>query len=692
MRFKRCSIAVAVAGLSAVTPIHAEEVERTLAPVESSAAKSVDVQSRTELGRLNEYTPLAGSVVEREELETVRFVDSLNELLIRVPGVSMSRNMRFTDGGKNYTENRIDGMRARNTGTYTFLDQVNAGDIERVEFIRGPGSVLSGSNAIGGTINVITRDPPAKREFQATGEVFGDDGFRTGLTGGDRVNDNLGYFFNVNRLDTDGWREHSAEKKESLSTKWVWRPDNSSKLAFRYEYIHDDFQNPGSLESESQFNSNWRQALPNTYYRTDVVYSTPSLHYRKLFGEVGELNIYGQVRSTDQTARSSGFTSSASTLGDTKSTETNLQLMYKHNFSLLKTSLTGGLDYLDTESQSKKYTDLSGDSFSFVRGALTGDSKSYEKNQSPFIQVEFSPLDPLRLTYGIRHDVIEYRIDDQLVNSKDGSAKYEKTVNKFGALYEFSPKAMLWANIAEGFMGPGVSTLLGTGTPTPATPIAAWNSRYVPTNMALKPEESLTWEIGLRGQFDFGLKYDTGYYETDFTNLIVAQACIQGVDYCRTRNVNAAKAHANGVETSLAYDVNQYMEIGLAHTYAQYKYDDYVSATADYSGKQRYYTPRNHYNLRLAVKPAAGWRIELEVDRIDGYYTNQANTDSYERPDLINLRASYRTKSWSAWVHALNLLDSKYAQRVGSTDAGVRNSYDAGYTPLTVRAGISYSF
>jgi len=692
MKFKRCSVAIAIAGLFANTPIFAEEMERTLAPVESSAAKSVDIQSRTELGRLNEYTPLAGSVVEREELETVRFVDSLNELLIRVPGVSMSRNMRFTDGGKNYTENRIDGMRARNTGTYTFLDQVNAGDIERVEFIRGPGSVLSGSNAIGGTINVITRDPSAKREFQATGEVFGDGGFRTGLTGGDRINDNLGYFFNVNRLDTDGWREHSAEKKESLSTKWVWRPDNSSKLAFRYEYIHDDFQNPGSLESESQFNSNWRQALPNTYYRTDVAYSTPSLHYRKLFGEVGELNIYGQVRSTDQTARSSGFTSSASTLGDTKSTETNLQLMYKHNFSLLKTSLTGGFDYLDTESQSKKYTDLSGDSFSFVRGALTGDSKSYEKNQSPFVQIEFSPLDPLRLTYGIRHDVIEYRIDDQLVNSKDGSAKYEKTVNKFGALYEFSPKARLWVNIAEGFMGPGVSTLLGSGTPTPATPADAWNTRYVPINMALKPEESLTWEIGLRGQFDFGLKYDTGYYETDFTNLIVAQACIQGIDYCRTRNVNAAKAHASGVETSLAYDVNQYLEIGLAHTYAQYKYDDYVSATADYSGKQRYYTPRNHYNLRLAVKPAAGWRVELEVDRIDGYYTNQANTDSYERPDLINLRASYRTKSWSAWVHALNLLDSKYAQRVGSTDAGVRNSYDAGYTPLTVRAGISYSF
>jgi len=701
MKMQKTVIALAISAGFYQCHAVAEEVERQLAPVTASATKDVEIQSRTELGRLNDYTPLAGSVVGREELETVRFVDSLNELLIRVPGVSMSRNMRFTDGGKNYTENRIDGMRARNTGTYSFLDQVNAGDIERVEFIRGPGSVLSGSNAIGGTINVITRDPPARRELQATGEAFGEGGFRTGLSGGDQLNDSLGYFFNINRLDTEGWREHSAEKKDSLSTKWVWRPDTSSKLAFRYEYIHDDYQSPGSLANESQFNSNWRQALPNSYLRTDVVYSTPSLHYRKLFGEVGELNVFGLVRSTDQTARSAGFSNnSSSTLGDTKSTETNFQLMYKHNFNLAKTSLTGGLDYIDTASRGKKYADLSGNSFEFVRGNLSGDSKTYEKNQSPFVQVEFSPLDPLRLTYGVRHDVIEYRIDDLLSDAKDGKKKYEKTVSKFGALYEFSPKVMLWVNIAEGFMGPGVSTLQGTGTPTPATPALAWSGQYVPSNYNLKPEESLTREIGLRGQLDFGLKYDTGYYETDFKNLIVTETCAQGLDYCRTRYVNAAKAHASGVETSLAYDVNQYLEIGLAHTYARYEYDDYVSYAArgntnvktDYTGTQRYYTPRNHYNLRFTVKPAAGWRVELEIDRIDGYYTNQANTDTYERPDLVNLRASYRTKTWGAWLQALNLLDSKYAQRVGSTDAGVRNSYDAGYTPLMLRAGISYNF
>jgi iron complex outermembrane recepter protein len=693
MNHRRCSIALSLATVFATSIALAEETEQTLAPVLSNADRYEEVQFRTELGTLNEFTPMAGSVMQREELESVRFIDSLHELLPRIPGISMSRNLRFTDGGKNYTENRIDGMRARNTGTYGFIDEVNAGDIERIEIIRGPGSVLSGSNAIGGTINVITRDPPATRSYQATAEVFGDGGQRIGLTGGDRVSDSVGYFFNINQLDSDGWRDHSAEKKDSFSTKWVWRPDASSKLDLRYEYLHDDYQSPGDLNSESEFDSDWQQAEPGSYYRTDVVFSTPSLHYRRLFDESGELNVYGQVRTTDKTSRNSGFSAgSDTTLGDTDSTESNFQLIYKHNFSLAKTSITGGFDYLDTESESKKYEDIAVESFSFERGDLTSASKSFESNKSPFVQVEFSPLDPLRLTYGIRRDNIEYRIDNQINDNKDGSIKYEKTVNKFGAVHEFSPQTLLWLNIAEGFMGPGVSTVLGSGTPTPATPTIAWNSRYVPANMDLKPEESMTREIGVRGELDFGLKYDTGYYETDFKNLIVSQACIQGVDYCRTQNVNAARAHASGIETSLAYNVNQYLDIGLSHTYARYEYDDYVSASSDYSDKQRYYTPRNHYNLRLALKPAQGWEIELEMDRIDSYYTNQANTDSYDRPDIYNLRASYRTKVWSAWLQALNLLDEKYAERVGSTNAGVRNSFTAGYAPLQFRAGISYNF
>ncbi len=673
------------------TEATAQETPEQVMPIVTTTASQVsaemaEVPYRTELGKLTPYTPLAGTVVGPEELETVRFIDSFHDLLPRVPGVSMSRNLRFTDGAKNYTENRIDGMRARNTGTYTFIDQMNAGDIERIEIIRGPGSVLSGSNAIGGTINVITRDPPRQPEYQVSTEAFSDGGYRAGVTAGAPVTDGIGYFLNANYLDHDGWREHSAETKESFSTKWQFRPDAASVVKVRLEYIHDDYQDPGKL-TEAEFDQDWQQAQPGSFFRTDIQYVTPSLHYRRLFGEMGELNLYAQRRLTDSTAK----TSVTGSINDNKATEDNLQVMYRQLFETGQGAVTGGVDLMETDSHTWNYQNLSQGSFQFIRGTMTGNSIAQESHRSPFLQYEVSPLKRLRLTAGVRWDNIEYQIDDQLRDYRDGSKEYSRQVEKFGAVYEFNDHHLIWLNVAEGFMGPGVSTLIGSGTPTPATHAAAESQRYVPTNMNLEPEDSITRELGVRGSFASGLQYDIGYYETDFRNLIVSELC--GAEaLCYSRYVNAASAHASGFETALAYPVTSYLDIGLSHTYANYQYDDYVSGSNDYSGHRRYYTPRNHFNVRAMVKPAAGWRVELEMDHIDSYYTNQALTDSYDRPDLYHLRANYTGKQWAFSLQALNLFNTKYAERVGSTDAGVRNSYTAGYTPLTLRAGVTYNF
>src|SRR5690606_34997156 len=98
----------------------------------------------------------------------VMFVDSVNELLSRIPGTSQTRNMRIPIGGKSYTGNLIDGQAPKSPyrGSWGFIDETNTWDIERIEITRGPGSVLHSSNLVGGIINVITREPPARSEHR----------------------------------------------------------------------------------------------------------------------------------------------------------------------------------------------------------------------------------------------------------------------------------------------------------------------------------------------------------------------------------------------------------------------------------------------------------------------------------------------------------------------------------------------
>lgn len=133
--------------------------EATLEAMTISAIKSDDPHTRTELGKLTEATPMSGATVTSDELEHLQLVNSLLVLGKRVPGISMVRNMRIPDGGKLYTENRIDGMRAIATNT-SVLDEIDGANIDHIDVIKGPGSALYGRGSLGGTINVFTRQPP----------------------------------------------------------------------------------------------------------------------------------------------------------------------------------------------------------------------------------------------------------------------------------------------------------------------------------------------------------------------------------------------------------------------------------------------------------------------------------------------------------------------------------------------------
>jgi len=160
---------------------------------------------------------------------------------------------------------------------------------------------------------------------------------------------------------------------------------------------------------------------------------------------------------------------------------------------------------------------------------------------------------------------------------------------------------------------------------------------------------------------------------------------------------NVGGLTAVGLESVFSWAVNEWLDLGAtyANAKAYYNNDNLTNA-----GKSYMYMPRVRMNLRAAVKPAPGWKIELEQDHYSSYFTNAANTTSYSRPDLYTLRASYRRKDWSFWLHAINITDRKYATRVQTTSiagvnvlAGMAGQGNSGsYLPLTLRAGVSYAF
>ena len=756
MKLERTLIALAVSAVFANTysvAAHAQEAERMLAPVKTTADKEVDVQARTELGRLSEATPISGAVVNRQEVEQLEFVNGLQELGRRVPGFSMVRNMRIPDGGKNYTENRIDGLRVSANSNWSLLDEVNISNIERFDVITGPGSALYGSGALGGTLSVFTRQPPKDFEGRISQEIGSWDFVRTqGVLGGSTDDGRFGLLINGGVMDNGGWRNNSApandktaeEHKSGGSIKTLFRATDTTNISFGYDQLHYDFRLAGAIPltaadaaklknvsfngtslRDVNFASNWQQSVPGTYGQTTNDYETYNGRLQQLIGERSEFSIAFSQRNNSglgygaggsggtlsvicdnvavNCASANGTGSSTNTLKRSREVARATNPMYRQEFDFAKSTLYVGVEVIEVTTDSATYNNSynaklaqAGD---WAVGSLSNaGSVARERDNTPFVHFEFSPLDTLRLHIGERFDRISYATDDRTPANKDVQKTFSGQVFKTGATYDLTTSHLVWANWSQTFNAPSISTLLDTSTKgTIGNTIGA----------SLNPEDGVTQEIGLRGTFrDLALHYDVALYHSSNKGFIVSRTCTAGEQVALNNgaacniNENAGELTAKGIESMWSWAATSWLDLGATYTYAEAFYNKYKTQTVDYSGNSYMSMPRHRLNLRLAVKPSAGWNIELEGDHTSKYFYDTANTGTYARPDLFNLRASYREKNWSLWLHVLNLTNEKYAARVTtSTIAGVPNVLSAGtlgnsgtYTPLTLRGGISYTF
>lgn len=653
----------------------------------AGASGPVSVQDRTQPGRLTAATPINGTVIEQDQIEDVRAVDTQRELLRQVPGVSLIRNIRIPVGGKAYTNNLVDGLSTRSAslGTSSYLDEINLFDVAAIELTRGPGSVLHSSKAFGGTINVITRDPPRGQEQR----VFADLGMygfnRLGAAiAGSSADGGVGYSISATHLGDDAWRDRSANDRGQASAKLVLRPDSDTKVTLRGEYTDFYTEYPGVL-TQAQFNDDWRQAQYFNLYE-DKSFLTGSIDVKRRMGESGELALaYAIHHNTGVDGCPSGCSSSAASTSevDIDYLTNNVRALYRQDFDFLKSRFYFGMDAFFSEKSDDNWARLTN---TFTRTTLRRAFTVDETTLAPFAQVEFSPLERVRFSLGVRYEDYTLEVDDRSpVPTRDGRTHYSDSVHKAGATYEIARSHFLWGGIAEGFYVPDTgATVTGDNA------------------QDLEPETSLTYSAGLRGAFGRMLSYDVGYYHTDIDNFYQNVTCPGGgpsatcPDWSGPRSSYplAGAARFQGVETSIGAEPWAFLRFDVAHTYAINTYVDYKETAGDYSGNRLPASPEHHVNARLTLLPLPGLRVQLEGDYYSRYFLNALNNDSYTRPILYKLRVGYRpSDNVELWAHALNLLDTKYADRLSATNvANPVRSYSEGYGPLTVRAGVNITW
>jgi len=648
-------------------------------------------------------TPATTNIVTNEELEEVKFKNPA-EILNRIPGTythdfggeseltSIRVPTHFVNG---YTMVLVDGVPTTGYGTGSSgqISELNNRNIDHIEIVKGPASALYGSNAIGGIINIITKDPSPEPEINFWGEYGEYEQLSSGVSAsgsGQRVSYNV----DVNYKDSEGWRDHSAVEKKVGTAKFQFTPTESSLLGLKLELLSNDNESAGSLD-EDAFIADWQHSYyPISDITLDKYTGTLTYNY---FLQNGELKTVLSVRSLDHTTlphyniRPKAGGVFLGYFNDIQGLDTNLQLLYSRDMGLWRSKLIIGLDaeYGTTETDQDELEitpdDLSAILYRYVSYTVVGDNKWLDvttKVASPYLQLAASPFERLRLTAGGRYDTVTYEVDDKLNAGTPADISDDKDFSRFspkvGATYEITKNLNGYASYSEGFVVPTESQLFTSSN----------------SNDQLEPEKAKNYEIGVRSLFwDRRIDLDIAAYSMKIKDKIAQKD--RGSVY-----ENAAETSMKGVETVLTLRPTDKLSLTCAYTYARNKWENYSvnvpggggwppppPIEEDYSGNTQPRSPEHHFNARLTLMPFNGFQAELELDRVSSQYADDANEVSYSRPTLVNLRASYDWKDWSFWAHVTNLTDEKYATYV-SGELG-----DVGYysgRPQTFFAGLSY--
>jgi iron complex outermembrane receptor protein len=647
---------------------------------------TVIVSATREAQRLAEIPASIGVVNE----DAVRSVGATHpqQILSQVPGVAVS----VTNGEGHTTAIRQpfttsplylfleDGLPIRATGFFNHnalyeLDLPMAGGIE---VTRGPGSALYGSDAIGGIVNMLTRAPSAEAGFGASLDL-GSYGWRRIMIEGDTGEGAWGKLrAGANITHSDGWRDRTSYDRQSIDARWDVTTASGIRIKtlLALGRIDQDTGANSPLVYDDYRRDPKRNNFPIAYREVEA--ARVSAQIEKEFGN-GLLSVTPYVRDNRMELLASFSLSYDPTVYVTENQSYGALLKWRHDFpNFMRARIIGGFDVdVSPGAREEHRLDLTTSGSGATRvysdyrvGTLIYDYDVTFRSYSPYLHAEFSPLERLRVTAGLRYDALSYDFDNHIADSAiqgaatafygqapDVDVDYDRVSPKLGVTYELSDTMNVYASYNTGFRIPSESQLFRPSVAPNANEAA---SRAL-LALQLKPIEATQVEIGWRATFDRWSLDLTAFELIKRDDLVSRRDLATNI----STNVNAGKTSHRGIEAGLGIEILPSLRLDAALSYTRHKYEDWATATADYSGNDIENAPRVMGNTRLSWTPTSDVSAQFEWIHIDEYWleaSNSSNFPRYDGHDLFNVRASWQiTPSISVFGRIYNIGDTRYA-------------------------------
>lgn len=625
-------------------------------------------------------------------------ITRLDEALRNVSGVTFAgnndnRGIRFSlrgFGAQAYSASvpvLRDGFRVY--GSQGFPELSN---LERVEVLKGPASILYGEIDPGGVINLVSKQPLAEPFYEAELQV-GSQPFvrpRFDISGPLTTDGKVLYRLNALYQYSESFRNYDNDiDRFSVAPIVTWKIGDRTNLTFNLEYTKDngpaDFgivaSNNGIVNvPRSRVSNNPNDTIENTYlsvgYNLEHKFSD-NWTIRNAFRYMSYSYDYSPLALPFNFDGTTGTLTRFFADQDDTTKDYSLQtnVVGKLTTGSIKHTLVVGVDLNDSDESGTTKFGFSGfdtiNIFNPIYGPepnpstlpLFSDTSTNTKRLGVYAQDQVTLVDNLFLLAGFRYDTVEQTVTNN-INGSEQSQSNDAISPRFGILYRVIPEFSLYASYSRSFNP---------------------NTGRTASDSPLEPETGEGYEVGVKADLLRSKLFATlSYFDITKQNVAVADPVNFG------SSLATGEQQSRGVELDITGEILPGWNIiaSYAYTDAEVTKDTNINSV----GSRLPGIPKHSaglwttYEIQAGDLHGLGFGLGFNyVGEREGGLPNTFQADSYF---VTNAGLFYRRNNWRFGLNFKNLFDANYIATV--SDNPVRGN-DFG-EPFTVIGSVTFQF
>ncbi|WDN88739.1 iron complex outermembrane recepter protein [Desulfosarcina sp. BuS5] len=542
---------------------------------------------------------------------------------------------------------------------YTDWESIPVENIERVEVVKGPLSSLYGGDSARGVINIVTK----KSDKSVAGKVSfaaGDfhDRRYNALIYGSRDK----FFYNLNAKTR---RSRAYSNKSQVDNDYyngefgVYLADTVS-LAFNFN-VADKERTLARRLTEAEVKEDRNQATDYSYTENTDVITGLNL---KVNQDIFDLTTTLYYKNRDKDYENYKMATKTPYKEELDEDVFGAKFIFtlKQPVAGKPNLLSAGFDYdndqIDIENK-KAASKTVGLPYTIADPKKSGDFKREEFGI--FLQNEFSVIENLTLTAGIRYDYFEYDNDSDYDFSKGGALNYEDTPHydkwnpRFAINYRPLNNFSIYGSYNKSYRAPNVYDYYYS---------ASYSAKSAYT---LKPEKFAQYEIGYRWFFTEWFNLDMSLFRIEIDDMLDT-VYDQGGTYQGKQNIS--EVTIKGFEAAITGAPLKWLSYKLAYTYtdARYKSDTLVK-----DANKNVVSIRDNRLTKIPFNRVSAdldttlfningykllWNVNMQYQ--DKYKMDKANDSEYKDYTLFNSKLNLSHKHFDIFVAAENLFDYQY--------------------------------